>query len=1707
MKTLKRLRESGASLATPEDQKALVRYVGWGGLPQAFDPENEKWKTEYAELRELLSIEEYGQARRSTQDAHYTSQTVIQGIYQGLERIGFKGPANILEPSAGIGHFCGLMPEYLRRDHNNVVAVELDSLSSSISKYLYPNVRQVNKGFQEVVLPDADFDLAIGNPPFGNQQVHDPHYPGMDFSIHNYFLAKSIASLREGGVAAFVVSRYFLDAQNSQAREFIAERANFLGAIRLPNTAFKQNALTEVTTDLVFFSRTNEPELEPAWLKTGTVLDPDGNEITVNQYFVDNPEQMIGRMVKTENMFKGSADLVPPDDFAGFNIEIANRLSILPENIYSPRTDLRIEAGPEREDPNLEICVGLKVGAYFMTHQGQLARRGLDLYDMPQYEVIEPKNKRAGERIAGMIRIRDCLTELMALEQKEGVNESELTRLRQNLNRLYDGFIQKNGHLNSQGNRQAMREDPEWPLISSLEREYDPGVSPDTAKKTGQEPRAPFAAKADIFQQRVLGPRIKITKVDTPKEALIVSMNEYGRPDLDFMENLCGRPADEITGDLAGLIYHNPANQEWELADHYLTGNVKAKLAQAEQAAKADLRFKANVEALRMVQPPDLEPVDISVQLGSTWVPPEVVADFGRHLLGEDAVRNVGYHSALASWVTDFNVWQMDRTRNENTWGTNRYPAHKLIDAILNNSLIRVMDEVGRDPETNRPIYKLNDAETAAANQKADEIRQAFVDWVWLGQERREALARLYNDRFNTHVPRKYDGSHLELPGSSVNITLRPHQKDAIWRGIQDQNMLADHALGAGKTLEIVGICMESRRMGLARKPMVVAPNHLLSQWRDAFYSLYPQANILVADRSDFRKDNREKLFAKIATGDWDAVIVAHSSFKKIGLPQKTLNSILNEQVDDLTKAIEEAKAENGQRFMVKEFEKTRERLKTMMEKKSDTGRKDQAVTFADLGVDLLAVDEVHEYKNLFINTKLRNVAGLGNVSGSAKAFDLFVKCRYLQEKQNGRGVIFATGTPISNTIAELYTMQRYLSLDTLREKGLASFDSWASTFGQVVTGWELDATGVGYKINSRFSRFQNMPELVNMYRSFADVVTNKDLLERNQGISFTPKVTGDRPLNLVLERSEEQAEYIGVQRQVVSPSGKPVFHPDGRPAMAWPEGSIIHRMENLPDDPRIDNPLKITNDARKAGLDFRLIDPSAPDFEGSKVNIAADNIFQTWRQWKADKGTQLVFCDLSTPKMAKGNASPFRLAAKDIEPVEAEQDEAPALSMDDILAGASKFSVYDDLKAKLVEKGVPDNEIRYIHQANTDAQKAKLFEEVNQGKVRVLMGSTAKLGAGTNVQRRLVALHHLDCPWRPSDLSQREGRIIRQGNMFHERDPEGFSVDIIRYATKQTYDARLWQTVQGKAEGIEQFRKGDNLARVIDDVASEAANAAEMKAAATGNELIFLQVQLASELKKMEGVFATFQRSQHQLERRIAFLEQFPEQAAKDIDRWKQEIELRDKNTTKEPYFASGGKLYGEKNRKELLFEIARAMKIAVVKPDQPQKVGKYRGFNIHVESAAGKGCHFVLEGQAGFYTPMTLAYQANTEFSIQGFIQRLDNYLNKFENNITDVEHDQERKSAELATARKSQDQPFSHVDLLNALRRDNLDVMRELQLMQSNPDYKSEWRPLSQVIQDGKSVAKEPDKKELPSIVAQTPPRMMSRGWSSGRRPAEH
>ncbi|MGH7215664.1 MAG: DEAD/DEAH box helicase family protein, partial [Nitrospiraceae bacterium] len=947
----------------------------------------------------------------------------------------------------------------------------------------------------------------------------------------------------------------------------------------------------------------------------------------------------------------------------------------------------------------VEVPEHTKVGAYFVTPTGTIARRLPDLLADRRYELVETKNERAGQRIKGMVEIRLALRSLMEAERTDA-EEAHLQTLRRDLNRVYDRFVKQHGHVSSLVNKQAMGDDPEYPLLHALERDYDKGISKETARKHGVEPREASAVKAAIFTKRVMAPTREITTVESAKDALVVSMNERGRVDLDLMTRLTGKEQDALVTELRGLIFRNPKGGHWETADQYLTGNVKAKLQQAREAATVDGSYQGNVEALTAVQPKDIEAVDIAIQLGSTWVPEQYVSDFITHVLG-GVSRQISYQESIGKWLVK--ISPADRTTNHVQWGTAEVGANSLIERVLEGRPIEVKEQVGRDERG--PIYRTNAEKTAAANQKADELRQAFLDWVWTDKDRRDVLARLYNDRFNTDVEPRYNGSHLSLPGASVDITLRPHQKDAIWRGVQDGTALFDHVVGAGKTMVCIGVAMESRRMGLARKPMINVPNHLTLQWKDAFYQLYPDANVLVAEKSDFKKENREKLFARIATGDWDAVIVGHSSFKKIGMPEDTLSEILSEQIEDLAGAIEEIKRKNGDRMTIKQMEKAKERMTAKMERMADRGSKDKAVTFDDLGVDLLITDEFDLYKNLFINTTMQNVSGLGNLEGSDMAFDLFVKTRYLQQRYDGRGAFGATGTPISNSIAEMYTLQRYMQYDEMKARGIVHFDAWASTFGQVVAGWELDATGVNYKLNSRFSKFQNVPELVGMYRSFADVILREDLEEQARAVGKrfpVPRIAGGKPKNIVVERSPLQAEYMGIQERKYDENGQMLLRGDGTSVTAWNEGSIIHRMENMPKDPRKDNPLKVTNDARKAGLDFRLINPAAPDFEGSKVNAAVDEMIRIYEKWSSRKGTQLVFCDLSTPKGASYRLGVEMTTERGDDDAE-ELESAEAISMDDLLASGSAFSVYDDIRNKLIARGVPASEIRYVHDAKTD--------------------------------------------------------------------------------------------------------------------------------------------------------------------------------------------------------------------------------------------------------------------------------------------------------------------------------------------------------------------------------------------------------------------
>ncbi|MDL2267575.1 DEAD/DEAH box helicase family protein [Desulfovibrio sp. OttesenSCG-928-G15] len=1581
----------------------------------------------------------------------------------------------------------GLCPENFNAQF---LAVELDPTTAAISKYLYPEARHANNGFQNTPLNKDFFDAVVGNPPFGKQSLYDPEHPELKkFSIHNYFIAKSINLLREGGIGAFVVSRFFLDAADPSVREHISQNADFLGAIRLPETAFRQNALTDVTTDIVFFQKnTGEKKRSKDWVNTSSIFAEDhknggAKPATVNSYFAANPGQIIGKMAYSGGMFQDALNCVADAPLMDLGHEIMKRLNVLPRNAFVPRVEtVDSAAAQERNEEFIgsEYFQSLKMGALCVEPQSRkIVFKSSDSFGGGSYDFYPVKNDTARQRLVSMIQIRDTLRELINAEKTDG-DENRMESLRGQLNREYDTFVKRYAHLNSQTNRSLMREDPEHSLLESLEMDYDKGVSKEVAKKQGRTARPASARKATIFRQRVLKPAQVMDRAESIKDALIISLRETGKVDFSRMDKLLGRPAESIQKELQeqGLIFLNPANEEWEIRDKYLTGNVRGKLHKAREAAQQDQRYAANVEALTAAMPPEIEAVDIGIKFGSSWVPGQVFSDFIEKLHSGKGYQNVTYFPTLGRWEANVRIW--DTALNTNVWGIPECPAGKIIESLLTNRPIKVEKESGEYDTNSRPIMVVDQELTAAAMQKADEIRQAFLDWVWTDDKRRDMLTRLYNERFNTHVPPRYDGSHIELVGASSDVSLRPHQKDAVWRGIQEGTALFDHVVGAGKTMACIATIMESKRMGFASKPMVVVPNHLLHQWRDEFYRLYPGANILVADKTDFTKENRERLFSRIATGEWDAVIVAHSSFKKIDMPRDVQEEILQEQIDTVVNAIQTAKENEGGRATVKQLEKQREKMQARYEALlAGTGAKDRSVDFSDLGVDALFVDESHEFKNLAYQTSM-NVSGLGNITGSAKALDLFIKCRYLQRQNDGRGVYFMTGTPISNTIAEVYTLQRYMQYEELQAKDIEHFDAWASTFGQITNGWELDATGVNYKLKSRFASFQNVPELLSMYRTFADVVTKNDLDEQAKQAGLrplTPPVTDGKPLNDIAERSGDQAAYMS---------------------------DIIYRMEHLPSDPREDNPLKITNDARKAGLDYRLIDSEADDADCSKINAAVERIYEIWRNSTEERGTQLVFCDLSTPKGKGGAVATLPPVPKFIEEefsslsanpeeeienvagsdlVEASdndsgEDTTVAADMDAVIAlSSSKFSVYDDMRQKLVAWGIPADEIAFIHDANTDVRKSKLFSDMNSGRVRVLLGSTAKMGAGMNVQKRLVAAHHLDAPWRPSDLEQRNGRIIRQGNMLYERDPDNFSVGVFYYATKQTYDARMWQTIEYKAAAIEQFRKGDLLQRVIDDVQSEAANAAEMKAAASGNPLILTQVTLASELRKLEALYSQHQRSQHRLRDRLKTLGSIDERLAKAEAVYAENIKRRDSNTRvitekgKDKIrieLVADGKTLGEKDTEQIKERLRDGVTEVTRNFGKKALFGTYRGFDMHImrytSFGGNDGFRFALKGAGDTeFQPDNLIYCFNDKISLTGMFQRMDNFLaTELDKGMEERQEGARREKAELDTVNAALGKAFPQMDELTLVRDNHSAVMRELQRMQDDPDYVSAWEP---------------------------------------------
>lgn len=1568
IRLLKKLEAEGRQ-ATRKEQAVLAKYVGWGGLPQAFYRDNGEvskgWEKEAAELKGLLTPQELAAAASSTRNAHYTSPEIVQGVWKAVEHFGFQG-GRTLEPSVGVGNFFGLMPAALR-DASQLTGVELDHITGGIAKQLYPQANiQAPVGFQDFSAPDNYFELAIGNPPFGREGIYDATRRKISgFSIHNYFFAKSIDTVKPNGVLAMVVTNRLLDSAGDKARAYIAERAEFLGAIRLPNNAFLKNAGTEVTTDIIFLRKLKEGEQPTGqkWMEVKQFTDKNGKQVPLNEYFVRNPEMMLGEFGQFGSMYSAEdAALVarPGQDTAALMNEA---IAKLPQGFMDPPTLAPVS---ETIDPLHDVS-HVKVGSVF-EQGGQIFERREDLLGKPQAAPVAFPSEKAKERVSGMIQVRDALVEVRSLQLQEGVKEAKIEAARAQLNKVYDAFVKANGPLNADANKRLMRDDPTWPQIAALEDGFDKGVSATVAKATGEKARPPSAKKAAIFFKRTQAPYKAPQSASSAKDALVTSLAERGRVDLDYMASLYkGHTPEAIAKDLGGLIFKNPAGG-WETRDQYLSGNVKKKLAQAIAAAKADPAMRANVEALQAVQPADIEAVDIDVKVGAHWVPGDVMEAFIAHVTEGTGAKAV-YNPVTAFWTLDVSRVPASAAAQ---WSTDRASVVKVLEAAANQKQITVYDEQ-RDG-----TRVFNEAATTAANEKVERVKAEWKNWLWSDDARRQRLSTIYNDTFNTDVQRDFDGAHLTFPGKVGDdiVSLRPHQANAIWRIVQSDTTLLDHVVGAGKTFTVIGAAMEMRRMGLAKKPAVVVPNHLVGQWAVDFLKLYPGANILAATKKDFEKENRKRLFARIATGDWDAVILAHSSFGKVEVEPEFQEAFIRQQIEDMDSSIALMRAAEGKSSRnVKQIEKQKAALEEKLKRLFDTGSKDDNLYFGELGIDALFVDEAHEFKNLGFSTGMQRVAGLGNSTGSNKAADLFMKVQATLKRTGGRNVVFATGTPISNTMAEMYTMQRYLDYFTLKDQGIAHFDAWAKTFGEVVTDWELSPSGQ-YKINSRFAKFVNMPELMQRYQSFADVVNRDDInrMLAAQGKKLpVPKVATGKPENIVVPRSDLQADYIGV----------PTVDDEGNET--YPEGSLVWRAENLPKkaEKGADNMLKIMSDARKAALDMRLINPSLPDNPDSKVNVAADNIKAIYDKWHKDQGTQLVFIDLSTPKGAKAKeAAALRELVKLAEQGdEAAQEKLDAMSPDELMALDGDFSVYDDLRDKLIARGIPANEIAFIHDANTEQQKEELFGKVRNGRVRVLFGSTAKMGAGMNVQDRLVALHHLDAPWRPSDLEQREGRIIRQGNKLYERDPENFEVRIQRYATKQTLDSRMWQTIEAKARFIEQVRKGSG-SREVEDIAGEAANSAEMKAASSGNPLILEEMSLRQQIRKLENQQSEHNREQYRIKDRIRGLEFSAEKAT-------EEAAMMDKDAglAPEKFAATIGNQTFDKHGEagEAILAAVDAMHKA---GEESRDIGTYGGFKLRLDDASNakaKGAVLTMIGKAGEYQTNADPGSSNTGLALR--------------------------------------------------------------------------------------------------------------------------
>ena len=1541
--------------ATPEEQIVLSKYVGWGGLSEAFDENNSAWATEYLELSSVLTPEEYASARESTLTAFYTPPEVITAIYKAMEQMGFK-EGNLLEPSCGIGNFIGMLPDAMQ--DSKIYGVELDTISAGIAQQLYQKTTIAAQGFEETNLPDSFFDGVVGNVPFGDFKVSDKRYDKHKFLIHDYFFAKSLDKLRPGGVMALVTSKGTMDKENSAVRKYIAQRAELLGAIRLPNNTFKGNAGTEVVSDILILQKRDRLiDIEPDWVH----LDTDENGIKMNSYFVQHPEMILGEMKMVSGRFGMEATCVPYE-----NADLAAQLDEAVANIHGEITEYETEEELEEEDNSIPADPTVRNFSYTVVDDKIYYRENSR---MTPVEV----SATAENRIKGMIAIRNSVRTLIEL-QTEDYPDSEIKAEQERLNRLYDTFSGKYGLINSRANTSAFSQDSSFSLLSALEIIGEDGE---------------LERKADMFSKRTIKPHTPVTSVDTASEALAVSLGEKATIDMDYMMELSGKSENEIFEDLKGVIFLNPLYEygnsyepKYLMTDEYLSGNVREKLRIAKNSAELYPEdYKVNVEALQKVQPKDLTASEISVRLGATWLPPDDVQEFIFHLLETPryAQWNIKVHFSpfTSEWNIEGKSYDKGNVRAYNTYGTSRINAYKIIEETLNLKDVRIFDYIEDDEGKKKAV--LNKKETAIAQSKQEMIKQEFQDWIWSDPERRERLCKSYNEKFNSVRPREYDGSHIIFNGMNPEIELREHQKNAVAHILYGGNTLLAHAVGAGKTFEMVAAAQESKRLGLCNKSLFVVPNHLTEQWAAEYLQLYPAANILVATKKDFETKNRKKFCGRIATGDYDAVIIGHSQFEKIPMSIERQRTILEQQLEEITGGIAELKRNRGENFSIKQLEKSKKSIRQKLDKLNDQTKKDDVVTFEELGVDRLFVDESHYYKNLYLYTKMRNVGGIAQTEAQ-KSSDLFMKCRYLDEITGGRGTVFATGTPISNSMVELYTIQRYLQYSTLVKNGLQHFDAWASTFGETITAVELTPEGTGYRAKTRFAKFYNLPELMAMFKEIADIKT-ADMLNL--------PVPEAKYHNIAVKPSEMQKEMVA---------------------------SLAERAEQVRGggvDSSVDNMLKITNDGRKLALDQRMLNDMLPDFEGSKINACVDNIYRIWKENADKKSAQLVFCDLSTPK------------------------------------NDGTFSVYNDIRKKLIERGIPESEVKFIHEADTDMKKKELFQKTRKGEVRVLLGSTQKMGAGTNVQDKLIALHDVDCPWRPSDLEQRSGRIVRQGN-------ENPQVDIYRYVTEQTFDAYLYQLVEGKRKFASQIMTSKSPVRSAEDIDETALSYAEIKMLATGNPYIKEKMDLDIQVQKLKMLKSNFLSEKYGLEdkvikfypQQIAYLKSRVEGLTKDVETAK----LHPKPIDEQPLgMMVSGVSYSEKA------EAGQAIINACKSMNNPDAIplGEYRGFQMELYFDTVQRNYVVkLKGETSRDVPLG--------DDAHGNIVRIDNGIERFEEALADTKNSLENTEKQFETAKQEIEKPFAKEDELRAktARLDELNILlnmdkKENEIVGGEPD----------------------------------------------------